>query len=56
MTQLQLLHVGEKKNPSFFFLYKSVYEAGGTERNKYEKQYTEKGILSEAVGLKKCSI
>lgn len=55
MTQLQLLHLGEKKEP-IFFLYKSVHEAGATERNKYEKQYPEKGILNEAVGLKKCSI
>lgn len=46
---------GWKKEP-IFFLYKSVHEAGATERNKYEKQYPEKGILNEAVGLKKCFI
>ena len=35
VTLLQLLHVGEKKNLSFFFFFdKSVHAAGGTERNK----------------------
>lgn len=28
----------------------------GTERKKYKKQYTEKGIYDEAIVLKKCSI
>lgn len=36
VTLLQLLHVGEKKNLSFFLFDKSVHAAGGTERNKYE--------------------